>query len=712
MSNSRQADDIALQFESLRYQSGLYIQDPIEKAQLQLFTDTPVDPTPISSEQLVYPVSNAVALTTTQLQREFGKTTWFRDRSGKFIKELKPYDDSIKLSTGDYVIEFGGAPVKLYIEVHDTSLGAMQGKDSTHLTFDPGTTVHIGARSYHSRPAQTLVTTDNPTDLMDAISLLGNAMKTWGPDRTYPTLRGHPPLLELSDTSDLPSDMTPPDTGISLTLPESYEWLYPAVSVAYWLGATVKPGQPALHINGWSTSLGAAAGYTGATDRHAFEKHLRDILQYTFQFDCAVRGFYNKKIDITRKLEAEGISLNTDCLANASLADRVKEYLTLEVPLRRLQEDIKRPDWKLTADVEPNAERAEVVPFLARDLAVIRCSTNSATSQGADLPGQQTTSTQPSRVAASTPADQVLRLPDADSMFQAWVGEGFAVDAIKATTASYLNRIETDIAEDVRIEIDVIVNSDEMVDEASVSEIYGTDNHLDFDINLHRQLSTRELKSILERDTDFIHYIGHVVPQGFDCTDGYLDARQLDHVGTNTFILNACSSYEQGQQLIESGAIAGVVTLADVINPIATKIGRTMAQLLNRGFTIGGATTLIQDTMLSNKPYIVVGDSRTTVAQGEEATPGALEVSRHSDTELEFVNKVFTNNAQQVGSLIIPQLESTTCYIAPVEIGPIIGDTEDLANYIDVTNEPIIAGNEFYWPESASAEQIFQSLQQ
>ncbi len=63
------------------------------------------------------------------------------------------------------------------------------------------------------------------------------------------------------------------------------------------------------------------------------------------------------------------------------------------------------------------------------------------------------------------------------------------------------------------------------------------------------------------RSTDFLHYIGHIDDDGFQCRDGRVDGTTLDQVGIGTFLLNACNSYDQGLGLVEQGAIAGIVPL-------------------------------------------------------------------------------------------------------------------------------------------------------
>lgn len=715
--------------------AGVHIQDPIEDVQAQLFTDSPVTPTPASTDEFVYPVDSAVEVTATRLRTPFKLNVWIRDLEGNIVAEFNPNDEALDVSPGDYSLDFSNFPMKVYIRVENTGFNILAGEDSIDILFDPNTKVRIGARSLHSQPGRTLTTTSDPTDLMDAVSLFGNAMKTWAPERTFPTLRGHPPLIELDSEPDLPSGVSPPDTGIGLTVPADHGWLYPVIPLAYWLGATVEPGDPALSVSGTRYPLGSNGGYTAKTDRQAFESHVKDILQFSFQFECALREFYNVELDIERRIETADLPLDLDGLADRSIADRMRAYMDMDLTFAELADRIGRPDWRLTADIEPTPQRATTTPFLARDLAVVRCQSKSAladathsapanaftrssrpgnssrtpASDGGVLTRSSSTS-EPATGAASR--EEIIELPAADSMSQAWVGDGFAVGAAKATTKSYLQRLEKQVEGSSRIGIDVVVNDEQMAEEADVSDIYGTRDHLNFDINLERDLTQSELAAVFQRDSDFVHYIGHVDPEGFDCSDGHLDAAQIGEVGADTFVLNACSSYEQGQHLVDSGAIAGVVTLEDVISSMATKIGRTIARLLNCGFPVGSATNLIQDTMFSGGHYAVVGDSNATLAQTAGGAPEVLGVDVDQNGRFELGITTYASWNFEIGTMVKPDLKSSDCsYVVPGALGPWSVDETEFQEYLDQRLVPVIADGEFFWSEEVTASELRDKLE-
>ena len=738
MTDGNPSKSVVPQFESLVGQPGIHVHDPVEDVQAMLFTDQSVTPELASTDGFVYPVDSATEVTVSELRTPVSIAVWIRDSEGNQIEVYDTDQRQNSFEAGDYLLEFSGMGMKIYGRVKDSGFDITTIDDTVTIDFKAETTVRVGARSNHDQPARTLESTEDPTDLMRAMSLFGNAMKTWSPERTFPSLRGHPPLIELTDELRIPDGLTPPDTGIEITVPPEHDWVYPIASLAYWLGATVRPGSPALHVAGKRYSLGSDGSYSAESDREAFEQHVRDVLQFTFMLDCAVRteGFYNIDLDARRRVEAVELPLNFAELYDAPLADRIRTYLDLDINFETLASRIGRPGWRLTADVQPDSSRAPIMPFLARDLAVIRCpplsklkrSSEAASDGMEDVFARSSTgaigshslmgdggatraSSKSERSSEPGDRERVIGLPEAESMSQAWIGDGFAIGAAKASTNSYLQRLEKHAEGDSGISIDVVVNDEEMADEASVSTIYGTRDHLAFDINLHRDLSTESLAEVFESDTDFVHYIGHVDPEGFDCKDGYLDADQLCTVGADTFVLNACASYEQGQRLVDRGAIAGVVTLEDVINSLATKVGKTVARLLNYGFPIGSATNLVQETIFTGSNYVVVGDSNAALAQSNVPVPNVARVSVRGDGRFDVSIETFASWNYDVGSIYRPYIGGCDChYVVPGELDTWPVDEEALNEFLDISTFPVVGCGNLYWSDEICASTLRERL--
>lgn len=727
------------QFEPLVGQSGIHVYDPVEEVQTLFFTPQTVSPTRTDTDVFAFPVDNAVEVTLTELRTQVLLGIWIRDVDGNKIEKFDPDGSPEVLPSGEYLLELTGLGMKIYAVVSSDGFCIRPQDNSVVIDFDEKTTVILGARSYHSQPGRTLTTTSDPIDLMNAVSLFGNSMKTWSPERTFPSLRGHPPLLEFDDECKIPNHLSPPETDIEIEVPAEYHWLYPVVPLAYWLGATVRPGSPTLDVGGKRYPLGTEGGYEAETEREAFEKHLKDILQFTFFLDCAVRteGFYDLELDARRRIEAIDLQLDFDSLYDTPIADRVRSYLELDYTFDSLAARIGRPGWRLTADVQPDLERATTLPFLARDLAVVRCPTDRKLEQSSEdvTDGMEdvfartssigsgsgitvTGDSVASRASSSGGSietslnERIIGLPEADSMSQAWIGDGFAVGAAKASTQSYLRRLESHVKDSSRISINVVVNDEGMSDEARVSDIYGTRDHLNFNINVQQDLTTDELAEVFEAETDFVHYVGHVDAEGFDCDDGYLHADQLGTVGADTFVLNACASYEQGQLLVDKGAIAGVVTLEDVINSLATKVGKKIARLLNYGFPIGSATSLIQETIFTGSNYVVVGDSNASLAQSNVAVPNVTRVSLRGDGLFDVSVETFASWNFDIGSMHRPFIEGCECaYVVPGEIDTWRVDDEALNEYLERYTLPVIGKGNLFWSDQITAKTLRERLE-
>src|SRR5699024_3463049 len=151
----------------------------------------------------------------------------------------------------------------------------------TTIEFGDETEIVVGARSHHSRPATTLTTPADPERMMRAVSTFGSALKTFSPERSYPTLRGHPPAVELGDELDL-NGLTPPETGVTIEVPSTYRSVFVVAPLAYYLGARVRPSEtPRVRTEtGFTHSLDGALG---------FERSVERTLKQVFFVDCLVR---------------------------------------------------------------------------------------------------------------------------------------------------------------------------------------------------------------------------------------------------------------------------------------------------------------------------------------------------------------------------------------------------------------------------------------
>lgn len=690
--------DAPLAVEPLPDDPGLEIVDRIEQERCVVRTATPVEPTLAADRDFRFPVDDAVQFETAELSLPNVSGVLVRDDSGSIVAQVFQLE-SEALPPGSYDIELL-TQFKTYLSV-ESSVEVISNATEFSLEFGGETTVELAARSNHDRPANRVQTTKDPVDMMRAIETFGSALKTTTPDRAFPSLRGHPPAIDLGNSLDVPASVEPPESGITIELPALRETVYPAAPLAYYLGANLEPGpSPRLLTDeGFEYSLDGPEGY---------ERTVAQTLKQLFFLDCVVRteGLY--KVDLHERLEMERVlDLNFPDLYARPLEEQIPAYL--DVPYEAISAYI--PDWRLTVHVQPNPSTIEQLPYVVDDLAVVRTQSDVRASgpstapavAGADHEKRFTRSAS----SSSDTADVDYVEPEAtDSLEQAWIGEDIPVGASKLSLQAFQNRLDREPV-DGDISITIVLNDSRMAEERDlVDRAYGDRENLPFDVSVFRDLTTAELREVLARESDFVHYIGHTEQDGFRCADGKLDAATLGSTGIDSFLLNACNSYEQGLHLIEAGAIGGIVTLNEVLNDGAVRIGETVARLLNAGFPLRAALTIARGESILGGQYIVVGDGGMTVTQSASRTPNLLEISRTGE-EFELHVKTYATDEAGLGTIYIPHLrESEEYFLTSGETTNFHIPEDRLAEFLQLEDVPIRNNGELQWCSSIDVSDI------
>ena len=564
-----------MEFRRHTERDGLDIHDPIENVRFALFTSDPVGLMPADTSMFYFPVDAAVEIETTVLEVPKSVPMTIRRRDGTMVTETSNEQDH-SFDSDAYLVELSTTPMKLYLILDSSMRIQIRGKRRPLLSFEPNTVVRVGARSYHDRPAGTITVTDDVQDVMGALSRFGSALKSLSPERSFPTLRGHPPLIERGDEFSAPAAIEPVDSGVELVIPPDPEYVYPIAPLAYYLGATVVPGnQPRLVAGSFEYSLVGSGGYVETVNR---------VLRQTFFLDCLTRteGYY--PIELHERGQVEPlVDLDFTALYDTPLPGRLAAYLS--VPFETLEPFV--PNWQLGVDLTPTANNIEYLPYLARDLALVRIPdkpTPEAVKPMSDAqteffrsPMSSAVARGQERVGNGGRTRHISGGSDAKRRRAGVGGTGIPAEgATNSTLGALRQRIDRRPASDT-ITIHVVCNDEGMMEENVVREIYGLQDMLDFDVVAHYDLSRGELADLLAQQADFIHYIGHVDENGFLCSDGSLDARSIpDRSVCSRLLLNACQSYEQGHELVKKGSQGGVVTLSPVGNPMATELGQNV----------------------------------------------------------------------------------------------------------------------------------------
>lgn len=610
-----------VEFEST--DGGLRITDYIESVTYEIGLDTDsIEPAETSAFRV--PLTRAVDVTTSELV--FPTLPEIFAYCGDEVAFDVTPGGYAEAEADTYELDVSAVRLKLYVRVADAPITVDARGDETVVDFGDPTRVRIGVRSLHEHPAGTVTIGDTPQSVMRAVSTFGSALKTTSPERSFPTMRGHPPTIERGERFAVPDDLEPPDTDVRIEVPPRYDAVYAVSSLAYYLGATVAPGSPPRLV---------AGDRTFAFPYDDVARSANAILRHCFTLDCVVRteGIY--PIDLAeRETVLDRADLDLAALYERPLAARTAAYL--DVPLD-VTDDVFA--WHLTVDVSPSIEHAALPPYLVNDLPFVRSpAPNSDATTATPDPGTVSeffraadadAFVRSTRAGDAHDAEQtrhaddtgarVVSPVDAETVGHAWVGDDYPRGASKPTVESYRRQLDRRVESDTVIDVTVVCNDPEMREEAA--GLYGFRDMIDFDIETCFDLSVAETRAAIAADTDFLHFIGHITEDGIRCHDGVLDARTLDTVGADAFILNGCRSYAQGMALVDAGALGGVVTLADVYNHVATTVGQSVARLLDSGFDLHGALHVASESVAADSHYTIVGNGGVTLCQYPFGSP-------------------------------------------------------------------------------------------
>jgi hypothetical protein len=591
---------------------------------------------------LPVPVERAVEVDTDRLVFEKAYSLHVRDDELDIVGGVG-FSDTDRVAVedaGTYYLELD-TPVKTYLRV-DAPFAAEHAEERLRVTFDRSTRVVVSARSRRDRPAHDLTVGEDPHDLLAALSLFGTAVQTASPERTYPTLRGHPPAIALGDGFDAPADLAPPDTGVVIETPPRLETALPVAPLAYYLGASVEPADSfAVHADG------EVVHDPGASDADGVATAARRTLERVFVLECAVRtaGLYTYDFEPTRELEPvlrSALGVGIDTVYDWSPARRVAA--AFELPYGPLA--AQAPIWPHVGYVEPAPARLPALPSLVDTLAPVRAA-DPPRLEGPTAAGRIATLTARAKAAGGGETRSVSRVAVGDARYadladldsdagvattsrrRLWVGGDIPLGANQHLAGAARNRYRADEEPtEPPIEVAVVSNEAGMDLEAEDVERAYDREVVDVEITVHRRVGRRRLRELLASDVDFLHYVGHATPDGLGCPDGELDVGSVAETGVTAFCLNACQSYTQGRRLVDAGALGGVVTHGNVDSDVAHRIGRTLSRLLNDGFPLAAAVDVAGRVHPLGNQYAVVGGAGVSIAQTGTGHPSVWKVSR------------------------------------------------------------------------------------
>ncbi|WP_435175287.1 hypothetical protein [Halorussus sp. AFM4] len=721
-------------FESAPGATGVDVVDPVETRHFPLATDAPVDPTPVDPGRFAFPVDAACRVSVGRLGLPYMLPVDVRTPEGDPIASVDS-PATRELPAGDYLVELH-SPIKVYLRT-EGPVRVEATPEGVAFEFGETTAVDVGARSYHSAPAATVTVPDDPAAAMAAVSTFASALKTTSPERAWPTLRGHPPAVERGDELAVPDGLDAPETGITLRVPADYGHVYAVAPLAYYLGATVEPGETAR------ITAGSGVDRRLGDDPTAVADAVAGLLKRVFFLDCATRteGLYPDDLR-EREVLAARADIDFAGLYDADTADRLAAYLA--VPDDAVA--AAASPWHRVAYVRPDADALGLLPALVNDLSLIRPKASAAdAADAADgavddrLDGaldsflrgprasagrasaERTGGERGSDGRAGTAGDDLLRsvrspaddasaagvpdvgeyvsLPETDALERAWVGDGTPIRGTKLVAEAFAR--ETPEPSDGTVDVTVVCNDEAMREEwDSVGEIYGSREDLPVDVTARVGVPTGELRALLAGDCDVFHFVGHIDGRGFQCPDGVLDAADVGETNATTALLNGCRSHDQGVELVRAGASAAVVSLSDLFNSGAVEVGETLARLLHHGFGVGAAMRIVRDHTSIGNRYVVVGDPGVTVAYCESGLPIIHRVAERGDGRFDVTPYSYPTRVRGMGTNVRPYLQESDCY--HVGVGP-CGEKSTDPRALQVSfvgdSQPLIVDDELVWSD-------------
>ncbi|MCL7417419.1 MAG: hypothetical protein M8354_06220, partial [Halalkalicoccus sp.] len=356
-------------------------------------------------------------------------------------------------------------------------------------------------------------------------------------------------------------------------------------------------------------------------------------------------------------------------------------------------------EWHLATYLPAESEAARALPYALDRLSLIR-PPETRPLDGKELLRRSLTDFYRRGDRQSVSIDAVTPVLG-PARSHAWLDETVPIDVFNARTEAFENGL-SGLDTDGRLPFIVVQNDPEMGEEyAEVARIY--EDHaadLPIDVTAHRNLTCEELSAVFQRPSAFVHYVGHCDKEGLRCTDGNLSVEEIPESNAQTFFLNACGTFYEGEALVERGSVAGGVTFSKVLNEQAATVGTTFARLLVYGFSIDRAMSLARRQIMMGKNYAVVGDGTHVLGGRRDRHPGTL-LAEPTDEGFSVTYDVLPNwtaggwyYPREVGA-DTPHLTGTTTESTL--------DRSSLLAVVESTDAPVIYDGRFFWPEDLAS---------
>ena len=639
-----------------------------------------------------HPVDETVTGVVEQLHLPPSYSTLTDSDTGETV-ELGSRTGPLELDPGGYLLNVS-ASIKTYVRFDGPARVSIPADyERLSLEFPEKRPVTIGFRSRFSVPEATVTVPETVAGLATAIGHAASAHRTTGPERSYPTLRKHPPLVAFGETTEIPDAVSEstPDTGIEIQIPERLESLFVVSPLAYYLGASVsvEPGcSPRIRA--------PSVGVDRALDDPSLVETVPSLLARTFWLDCLVRNEGPHGSHLTESELLDRLSFDPAAAYRATPAERLRTYL--EASYERVADDL--PDWHLAMHVEPTTSHGTALPYLLDRLAFIYPPETTPLA-GKELMERSLDDFYRSPRPTASVDRQKPKLRR--GRIQGWLAEGTPIDVFKSLPEAYENRFSYLGQGEDALAVTVVLNESEMqAEQSEVADIYRTRSAaLPIDVTMRYDLTRAELADVFAAENDFVHYIGHCEETGLRCADGTLAVADIEESNTQTFFLNACGSYYEGLDLVRKGSVAGAVTFQQVLNEQAAKVGTAFARLLVNGYSIERAIQLARRRIMMGKDYAVVGDGTYVLTQSQNFVPLSCEIAADGDTFHLRFESLLADSTGGIYQVFLPEIDRSSLVGNDLEL---VLTRSELADFLDRAEMAIVYEGRFYWSDELAEQ--------
>ncbi|MFP8889530.1 hypothetical protein ACLI4U_07130 [Natrialbaceae archaeon A-CW2] len=414
-----------------------------------------------------------------------------------------------------------------------------RGPDGCEITFPHPTVVTIAGQSTVNAPSHSVTVPRTPAGVAEAISVFAAPFTATDPQRTSLLRRGHPPRIEYGDSVSIPDAVAASvsDTGIVLEVPPTLEALFPAATLATYLGArveTVERETPMLKIP-------ARDRYWTFSPGERFSDEAAAMLRRVFFLDVAVRWQERSDTDWVETDAFAMLDIEPETCLEAPMATRVDRYLSAD--FERVSPLF--PRWHAWVYAEPTYEHAAVLPHLVSTFTQVL----PVTGNGTPTVGEHRASSHP---GSDTPEDPHV----------GWLGRTrpAGVRGYELTPAALRHR-QRYLDEGEAIDVALVVGPDADIDRFRAARAAYRVNPPPIRCTVYRKPSRRDLRAIIEDGADWCHVIGNC-EEGLPTADGPLQVEVLDESGIQAALLEGRVETSVARELLEAGSQA--VATADV----------------------------------------------------------------------------------------------------------------------------------------------------